>query len=61
MICYECNKLGKEVPAVALCRECQCGLCADHVRENAGNHERGGTFLGCQHDTWAIPRLSETR
>ena len=34
MMCYECNKLGKDTPAVAICIVCGMGLCPEHlVRE----------------------------
>ena len=34
MMCYVCNKLGKDTPAVAICIVCGMGLCSEHlVRE----------------------------
>jgi hypothetical protein len=36
MKCIECQRMGKERDAVALCRECLAGLCATHLGEMSG-------------------------
>ena len=33
MDCHECAVVGKERPAVALCRFCSVALCLDHLAE----------------------------
>jgi hypothetical protein len=54
MNCYECAKTGAAAPAVALCLHCNAGLCLEHLREAAAEPTRGGTHMGCAHDTWEI-------
>ena len=31
MQCYDCGLVGEDEPAVAICRGCGAGLCADHA------------------------------
>lgn len=52
MNCYECAKTGAAIPAVALCLHCNAGLCLEHLRDAAAEPTRGGTHIGCAHDTW---------
>ena len=57
MNCHECAIAGETVPAVATCRHCGAGLCADDLRE-ALSYRVGGTVMGCRHDLAAASRLS---
>jgi hypothetical protein len=53
MNCYVCaTKDIKDVPAVALCRHCDTGLCLSHLRIAAATQQAGGMNLACTHDTW---------
>jgi hypothetical protein len=52
MHCYECAKLGHDVPAVVVCRGCGAGLCMHHLHKEA-IVTPGGTEIGCNHDTWS--------
>lgn len=54
MNCYVCaTKDMRDVPAVALCRHCDAGLCLTHLRVAASTQQAGGLNLACTHDTWA--------
>ncbi|HEX9518411.1 MAG TPA: DUF2180 family protein [Streptosporangiaceae bacterium] len=52
MNCLSCAQLGSERTAVALCPQCQAGLCLGHVRETARDQGPGGMNLSCGHQTW---------
>lgn len=53
MNCYVCAKEARGVPAVALCKHCNAGLCLEHLRATVARRGPGGTFLDCGHDTWS--------
>ena len=48
MDCYLCALDSQERKAVANCRHCGVGLCADHWRE-ADSYRVGGMRYGCAH------------
>jgi hypothetical protein len=53
MLCYPCTKrCDVERPAVALCRSCFAGLCAEHLRE-AAQAASENPLAVCHHGTWA--------
>ncbi len=58
MICYVCAAKGEERPAVALCPNCQVGLCMRHAVENSQTAGPGGTRLGCWHTSAHSPGRS---
>lgn len=60
MYCYECMKAGTESNAVAICPNCNAGLCLLHLREAAATPGPGGTRLACRHDTWATPPVARS-
>jgi hypothetical protein len=63
MNCYECAKKGKAMPAVAICPDCNCGLCADHLGEAAAERARGSRslYFHCSHDTWRSWDATQSR
>lgn len=54
MNCFECARSGSKTTAVALCRDCQAGLCLDHLRAAATAPAKGGTYTSCAHVTWQV-------
>ena len=58
MNCYECAKTGAAEPAVAICPYCHAGLCMSHLDQDVADASRGGTHLGCTHDTRSPRPLS---
>ena len=52
MLCYVCTGLGKDRPAVALCRSCSAGLCLTHLRETTAHLRSSHILDTCRHDTW---------
>lgn len=52
MNCLSCARTGTERTAVALCPNCQAGLCLDHVQETARAVAPGGMNFACRHHTW---------
>ena len=50
MNCYVCAEAGEDTVAVGTCRNCNIGLCLEHMREADQEPRRGGLYLGCIHD-----------
>jgi hypothetical protein len=48
MNCYECERDGNPMSAVAICKNCGVGLCMYHLAMTQANRP-GGTELGCPH------------
>jgi hypothetical protein len=48
MNCHECSVSGRTEAAVGICRHCQLGLCATHLRE-AATYTQGGMHYACPH------------
>jgi hypothetical protein len=40
---------------VALCPDCQAGLCLEHMQETAHAPMPGGMHFACGHGTWEAP------
>jgi hypothetical protein len=57
MNCFECAKANDSVPAVAVCRHCNVGLCLDHLIE-ASEYRVAGTTFGCSHEIPHVKPLS---
>jgi hypothetical protein len=54
--CFECARQnGATTTAVALCRNCNAGLCMEHLGEAATDRSRGGLQAACSHVTWDVP------
>jgi hypothetical protein len=54
MVCYVCNKQGKETPAVAICIVCGMALCPEHlIREELPVWEK--VFAGMGETTRKLP------
>ena len=51
MLCYCCAEEGTDRPAVALCRDCNAGLCMTHLRQTTARLAAGNLFASCGHDT----------
>lgn len=55
MLCYCCAEEGVDQPAVALCRNCNAGLCLAHLRATAASFTSSSMLASCRHDTWITP------
>jgi Uncharacterized protein conserved in archaea (DUF2180) len=53
MNCLSCARLGTERGAVALCPQCQSGLCLEHINEGVANGGPRGMSIKCGHRAWS--------
>ena len=48
MMCYVHSVGGREVQAVAICKNCGVAMCLEHLRDFQA-HRPGGVEYGCNH------------
>jgi hypothetical protein len=50
MDCFVCAQHGTESRAIAICQNCQVGLCITHLAEQQSYRPGGVEIAGCPHE-----------